>query len=223
LIYGDKYDWNNNKTETMKLSCSDSVFDYYESIIKAPNNRLSYYFLLESDNEKYYFTEWGVLNEVMDDELHLHFFNYPYMNNRDIHKVPEWAKDSIFYQIFPERFHNGDKINYPENVEEWGGVPTRDNYFGGDLKGIIEKLDYLKELGVNAVYLTPIFKANTNHKYDTEDYMMIDPHFGDKETLKELVKEAHNRNIKRIRRRISGELRLPPLLGFHPIWMNGIL
>lgn len=196
LIYGDKYEWDNKRELKMELTCSDKDYDYFSAIIKPPNNRLSYYFILESNDERYYFTEWGVLNKVMEDEIHLHFFNYPYVNSIDIHKVPEWAKDSIFYQIFPERFNNGDKSIDPEKVDVWGGIPRRDNYFGGDLKGITEKLDYLKELGINAVYMTPIFTANTNHKYDTTDYMEIDPNFGDKETLKELVKEAHKRDIK---------------------------
>ncbi len=197
LVYGDKYELHKKTKELeMKLACSDKDFDYFTAIVNPPNNRLSYYFVLESNNKKYFYTEWGVLNEVLEDEIHLHFFNYPYAHEIDIHKVPEWVKDSIFYQIFPERFNNGDKSIDPEGVEEWGGVPQRHNYFGGDLKGIMEKLIYLEELGVNAIYFTPIFEANTNHKYDTTDYMKIDPHFGDKEILKELVKEAHKRGIK---------------------------
>lgn len=109
--------------------------------------------------------------------------------------VPDWLFDSIFYQIFPDRFNNGDPSNDPPEIEPWGNPPTRDNFFGGDLKGIINKLDYLQNLSVNALYLTPIFKAKTNHKYDTNDYFEVDPSFGDKEILKELVQEIHNRGM----------------------------
>nr|WP_320411076.1 alpha-amylase family glycosyl hydrolase [Candidatus Hakubella thermalkaliphila] len=85
--------------------------------------------------------------------------------------MPEWIKDVVFYQIFPERFYNGDKSNDPPTVEEWGNKPKRRNFFGGDLWGIQEKLTYLEDLGVHAIYLTPIFEAPSNHKYDTADYL----------------------------------------------------
>ena len=196
LIYGDKYDWENAIEVEMERSFSDSLYDYFIVTIKAPSNRLAYYFVLESGEEKRYFTEWGPLKSVDKDEIHLHFFNYPYVNEADIHKVPDWVKDSVFYQIFPERFANGDPSISPKEVEIWGGKPERGNFFGGDLKGIIEKIDYLEELGVNAIYLTPIFESTTSHKYNTIDYMKIDPHFGDKETLKELVSKCHQKGIK---------------------------
>ncbi|RKX45020.1 MAG: alpha-glycosidase [Thermotogae bacterium] len=111
-------------------------------------------------------------------------------------KPPDWVKDAVFYQIFPDRFYNGDRNNDPADVAEWDDEPTAHNFFGGDLKGIMEKLDYLEELGVNVLYLNPIFKAPSNHKYDTEDYFEIDPQFGSKEVLKELVKELHKRGMK---------------------------
>jgi glycosidase len=109
---------------------------------------------------------------------------------------PNWIKNAIFYEIFPERFFNGDPNNDPNNVEPWGSIPTRDNFFGGDLQGIINKLDYLETLGINAIYLTPIFAANTNHKYDVIDYYKIDPHFGDINTFRLLLKEAHDKGIR---------------------------
>lgn len=111
-------------------------------------------------------------------------------------QIPDWLPDAVFYQIFPERFKNGDPSNDPPGVEPWGGVPKRDNFFGGDLEGILQGLDYLSDLGVNALYLTPIFKAATNHKYDTFDYFSIDPHFGDEATFDRLLAEAHQRNIR---------------------------
>lgn len=110
--------------------------------------------------------------------------------------IPDWVADAVFYQIFPERFCNGDSSNDPPGTEAWGGVPTRENFFGGDLAGITQKLDYIKDLGCNALYLNPIFKAGTNHKYDTHDYFRIDPAFGDDAAFDTLIREAHARSIR---------------------------
>jgi len=110
--------------------------------------------------------------------------------------VPDWVKDSIFYEIFPERFANGNPDNDPPDVKPWGGTPTRTNFLGGDLQGILDKLDYLKALRIDAIYLTPIFAANTNHKYDTIDYYQVDPHFGDLNTFRSLLRKAHDRGIR---------------------------
>jgi cyclomaltodextrinase / maltogenic alpha-amylase / neopullulanase len=111
-------------------------------------------------------------------------------------EVPEWAYDAVWYQIFPERFANGDPDNDPPNVEPWGGAPTYDNFFGGDLQGVIDNLWYLEDLGVNAIYFNPIFKSLPNHKYHTTDYYKIDPHFGTEETFRTLLDEAHTRGIR---------------------------
>jgi glycosidase len=110
--------------------------------------------------------------------------------------APAWIKDAVFYQIFPERFANGDSTNDPPGTKEWGGKPTPGNYFGGDLSGILQHLDYLSSLGINALYLNPIFASNSNHKYQTADYRIIDPHFGDEETFRELVDSCHARGIR---------------------------
>ena len=110
--------------------------------------------------------------------------------------VPAWVNDAVFYQIFPERFANGDRSNDPPGTEPWGGLPGSRNYFGGDLQGIIDHLDYLSGLGINAIYLNPIFASNTNHKYQTSDYLKIDPHFGDEATFSRLVERCHARGIR---------------------------
>jgi cyclomaltodextrinase / maltogenic alpha-amylase / neopullulanase len=110
--------------------------------------------------------------------------------------VPDWVKSAVFYQIFPDRFANGDPTNDPPHTELWGDAPTRRNHFGGDLQGIIDHLDYLKQLGVNAVYLNPIFEAPSNHKYDTRDYMRVDPQFGDTLTLHRLIDACHRHSIR---------------------------
>lgn len=110
--------------------------------------------------------------------------------------VPEWANGAVYYQIFPERFDNGDKSNDGEGVEPWGSKPTFRNRMGGDLRGIINHLDYLKDLGVQCIYLNPIFKSGSNHGYDTYDYMLVDPRFGTNDELKELVAKAHEHGIR---------------------------
>jgi cyclomaltodextrinase / maltogenic alpha-amylase / neopullulanase len=110
--------------------------------------------------------------------------------------APAWVKDAIFYQIFPDRFANGEPARSPENVEPWGSPPTIHNFMGGDLKGVIDHLDYLAQLGVNVIYLNPIFQATSNHKYNTYDYFRIDPHFGDLKTFKRLLRACHDRGIR---------------------------
>lgn len=110
--------------------------------------------------------------------------------------IPEWVPSAIFYQIFPDRFRNGNPRNDPPGAEPWGGVPTRENSFGGDLQGVIDGLPYIRELGCNAIYLNPIFHAGTNHKYDTHDYLKIDPAFGDDEVFDELISQAHAQGIR---------------------------
>lgn len=110
--------------------------------------------------------------------------------------TPTWVKDAVFYQIFPDRFANGNKELDPPNVEPWGRVPKSKSYFGGDLQGIINHLDYISSLGVNCIYLNPIFWSNSNHKYHAKDYLQIDPHFGDEKVFKRLVDECHARGMR---------------------------
>lgn len=111
---------------------------------------------------------------------------------------PSWLEDTVFYQIFPERFFNGDPANDPPQVSPWGEKPQLFNFFGGDLAGIIEKISYLQELGINGLYLNPIFDAPSNHKYDTRDYLRISPEFGDLRTYLRLVGELHKAGIRLI-------------------------
>ena len=110
--------------------------------------------------------------------------------------TPEWVKHAVFYQIFPDRFANGDPTNDPENVQPWGTTPNLHNFMGGDLQGIIDRLDYLADLGITALYLNPIFQATSNHKYNTFDYLRIDPHLGDLATFHRLIAQAHERGIR---------------------------
>lgn len=111
-------------------------------------------------------------------------------------QTPDWAKNAVFYQIFPERFANGNRGNDPKGVEAWGSKPTYDNFMGGDLEGATQKLPYLKDLGITAVYFNPIFKASSNHKYNTADYMHVDPAFGGDAAFKKFLATAHSMGIK---------------------------
>jgi cyclomaltodextrinase / maltogenic alpha-amylase / neopullulanase len=109
---------------------------------------------------------------------------------------PGWASKAIFYQIFPDRFYNGDQSNDPVGRVGWDDQPSHFNFFGGDLRGIMAKIPYLQQLGVNALYLNPIFDSPSNHKYDTRDYLKIAPEFGDLNTFKSLIQQLHQAGMK---------------------------
>lgn len=196
LFYGVKFDWANKTYHTMNKICSDEYFDYYQYNIKQEDIRLGYYFEVITDEEDIFYTEAGILDAFDDNRAHCLFFQYPSAHYIDIPHKPSWFSDAIFYQIFVERFANGNPDISPEGLVPWNSDPTPKSFYGGDLEGIRKHLSYLEELGINAIYLTPIFESISNHKYDTIDYMEIDAHFGDKETFRKLVNEAHEKGIR---------------------------
>lgn len=110
--------------------------------------------------------------------------------------VPYWVQDAVFYQIFPDRFANGDRGNDPPNVQPWGAEPSLWGFQGGDLRGVIQQFDYLLDLGVNALYFNPIFQATSNHRYNITDYYKIDPKLGDMQDFKALLDVAHQNRVK---------------------------
>ncbi len=110
--------------------------------------------------------------------------------------VPYWIQDAIFYQIFPDRFANADLNIDPPNVLPWNALPTERGFFGGDLRGIIEKFDYLLDLGINAIYLNPIFLSPSIHRYNITDYMRIDPRLGDLADFHALIELAHRNDVR---------------------------
>ncbi|MDQ8733813.1 glycoside hydrolase family 13 protein [Paenibacillus sp. LHD-38] len=194
-IVGDKYAWEQTTTTVpMRILSSDARFDYWETAVIPPFRRLRYAFRLTSGSESILLTDKGF--ELLLPNNPNSFFDFPYINPIDVFEPPAWVKDAVFYQIFPERFANGDPSLDPANVLPWGGEPTPYNFFGGDLQGVIDHLDHISALGINAVYFTPLFEATTNHKYDTQDYMKVDPQFGTNEKLKELVDACHARGIR---------------------------
>jgi glycosidase len=197
LIYADKYkNMENKETICVKMNkvATDGIFDYYEKLINIEMICLVYIFELSKGEEKIYYGNYNFFEEIPEENVP--FFSKPSMAEKDFFIVPEWAKKAIVYQIFPERFCNGDKTISPKNVMPWYSKVDREIMLGGDLRGIINKLSYLEKLGINTLYLTPVFEAGSNHKYDTFNYFKIDPQFGDLEVLKELVKKAHDKGIR---------------------------
>ncbi|TFB24500.1 alpha-glycosidase [Filobacillus milosensis] len=202
LVYGDPFDWTNEEPnlyeKNMHVAYQDELYDYWFAAIKTINRRTHYVFsLTENKNAKpVIFTERGYYNEVPKNYPPC-FFKVPFLNPIDVFDAPTWVKDTIWYQIFPERFGNGDSSNDPEGTLDWGSsVPSPTNFFGGDFQGVIDHLDYLEELGINGLYFTPIFKAKSYHKYDTIDYFEIDPQFGDKDKFRELIGKCHEKGIR---------------------------
>jgi cyclomaltodextrinase len=111
-------------------------------------------------------------------------------------ETPDWVRDAVFYQIFPDRFARSLAVPKPSNLQEWGSSPTYQGYMGGDLIGVLEHLDYLQDLGVNAIYFTPVFQSASNHRYHTHDYEKVDPMLGGDPALRRLLDEAHRRGMR---------------------------
>ncbi|WP_408010652.1 glycoside hydrolase family 13 protein [Pseudalkalibacillus sp. A8] len=199
LIYGDPYVWDENGWKSnkipMQIEGSDDLFDYWIAEVEPEFKRLRYGFQLEDGHDSLVYGEKGFVEaDPRDTDF---YFAFPFLNEIDVFKAPEWVSGTVWYQIFPERFANSDPSINPPGTLDWGSKPPeKDNFFGGDFQGVIDHLDYLADLGISGIYFTPIFKAHSNHKYDTIDYLEIDPQFGDKETFRKLVMECHKRDIK---------------------------
>lgn len=134
--------------------------------------------------------------------------------------TPEWAKNAVFYQIFPDRFATSERVAKPQGLEPWYSPPTVHGYKGGDLLGVVEKLDYLQDLGVTALYFNPVFQSASNHRYHTHDYFQVDPMLGGNAALRELLDESHKRGLKVV---LDGVLNHASrgFFQFHDILENG--
>lgn len=199
-ILGGGETWEGEKTEiTCKRRLKNHI--WWSISIKPDYKRLKYYFELITETEQWFFFEDGFVSK---EQMYLEgrsrqSFIFPWMNPCDVARTPKWVKDTIWYQIFPDRFCNGDPSINPNPVKTWRSntkTVRNDEHFGGDIAGIISKLDYLQKLGINGIYLTPINEAPSTHKYDTVNYEKIDPTFGNEETVKSLVEKAHERGIR---------------------------
>ncbi|MBQ7360025.1 MAG: glycoside hydrolase family 13 protein [Lachnospiraceae bacterium] len=221
LFYGDRVDVQEpirTKEVAMEKVASDDLFDYFEGSVKDRYTRVCYYFLLEDKKEALYYYSRGFC-----DKMNCHrteYFQFPYIRREDISRPPEWANDIVMYHVFPDSFASGKKeIQKQGKACEYKGATTVTN-LGGTLKGVEANLDYLKEMGINCIYLNPIFAANSYHKYDTIDYFEIDPCFGSMEDFKCLVKNCHENGIKVILDGVFNHCG-PDFFAFQDVLKNG--
>ena len=162
--------------------------------------REQYYFRIsDGENTVYLFGDGFCTPEEERNPARMRqYFKYPWLNPDDVFIPPAWTADTVWYQIMPDRFCRGNPEPKRFPLRKWEdsrGITYRD-FYGGDLKGITQKLPYLKKLGISGIYMTPIFLSDTNHKYNTFDYTQIDPDFGTEEDLKCLVDTAHSLGIR---------------------------
>ncbi len=225
--------WKDGKELPMTMISEDGSFEYYRIFVelKTPDEQFDYCFVYQDGNKKFYLLNGEIIDKLDNAKL----FHYP-VDGLDPFLTPNWVKEGVIYQIFPERFYNGSKDNDPDFsewyydgmrtappkgkklgkdqvyyrlIKDWYDVaPLTNNpyhpegkpdwwaFYGGDIVGVHEKLDYLQDLGITIIYFNPIFQARSNHKYDAADYMKMDPHFGTEEQLKAFVKDAHSRGIR---------------------------
>ena len=203
LHYGDPFIFLEDSYEDVKEMVkvtSDALFDYWQVAVSVHFARLQYIFELK--DKKGQSVLYGDKGFTDNSPENLHYegngFKLPYIHEIDGCQVPDWVSKTVWYQIFPERFANGNAELTPEGALDWDSsiTPKSSDFFGGDLQGIIDHLDYLQDLGITGLYLCPIFESPSNHKYNTTDYFEIDRHFGDKETFRQLVDQAHLRGMK---------------------------
>lgn len=172
----------------MEVVLSNPLYDRWRGEVELPSLLPAHYaFLLEDGSTKLRYDASGSLSRPSTPVqwFALNPTTYPLL------VTPHWPQDAVFYQIFPDRFANGDPSNDGPGVEPWGSKPTGINRMGGDLQGVLDHLNYLKWLGINALYFNPLFTARSNHGYDTTDYYHVDPRFGSNALLKELVARVH--------------------------------
>jgi cyclomaltodextrinase len=194
LVYWNRYSEDRRYAVQMECVSRDGAWDTYEAVVGSnePVRYIRYYFEIVAGGERIDVDEYVVAGAPFAGR----YFEYFYTNPGDVLSLPQWAKGATYYQIFPDRFRNGDTGNDPADVQPWGSMPDREHFTGGDLRGIIERVEYLAELGADIVYLTPVFHARSNHRYDTTDYMKVDPRLGTLTDLKELVAKLHGKGIR---------------------------
>ena len=233
LVGGDPFRWIQSKEdpthwewdktaaffEPMQLEYQTEFHDYWFIAVQPQWKRIRYAFILENAEQKILYGSRSFYDLIQQPDAQFetsYYFNFPFLNQEDLFQPPAWVKDTIWYQIFPERFADGDAINNPQNSLPWGSEEdTIYKFYGGDLQGVIDHLDELAELGINGIYFTPIFESPSSHKYDTTNYFKIDPAFGTNELFGELMKKAHQRGI-----RVMLDAVFNHCGWFHPFWQD---
>lgn len=173
VVSGDPYDmlngvWQKEADVEMTRGLATETHQYWEAKLYAPHNRLNYGFNITGlDGEELFYGDQG-FEPLIDEESDANdglmgsnaYFKMPYFQEIDRFKAPEWVKETIWYQIFPERFANGDPSNDNEGTLPWNSDdhPTREAFYGGDLRGVIDHLDHLVDLGINGIYFNPILR-----------------------------------------------------------------
>lgn len=207
LLYGDPYlttaaagddsVWV-YQTQPMTRVATGATDDHWTVAVTVPYRRLQYLFqVVGVDGTILLATDRGLRADTPANRQR-DGFRLPYLQVIDAACPPAWAASTVWYELFPDRFANGDMSNDPAGVRAWDldAHPSRTEYFGGDLQGVLDHLADLEALGINGLYFCPLFTAPSNHKYDTVDHYAIDPAFGDKALFAQVVAAAHQRGMK---------------------------
>lgn len=205
VCYGNRYDTKRLPSchvLAMERQLCDGISDWFEVSFLPDDPRLFYYFRLSGQGSRpeiLYLQESGVFIEPTL-ENRCEFFNFPYIQEGDIHKLPEWLRGSVLYQIFPDRFQRAaapgqNRTPEGKTLKRWGTIPKGHELYGGTLKGIQAQIPYIASLGVDTVYLTPVFRSKSAHRYDTDDYFEIDPLLGTKQDLRDLAEALHHAGL----------------------------
>ena len=198
LYYGDRVDPSKQihvKKLEMKRIAADDLFDYFEAKIEDAYTRVCYYFLLDDGTDREYYYERNFGKKITDNRTE--YFQFPYIRREDIMSMPDWAENIVMYHIFPDSFATGKGVLSKQSKRRlFREESVVTSCLGGTLVGIKENIEYIVGLGINCIYLNPIFTANSYHKYDTIDYYSVDPCFGSMDEFKELVQVCHRNGIR---------------------------
>lgn len=178
----------------MEKVASDLLHDYWQVIVDSPYERVYYYFHLDDGQQTKLYYGFVFTDHLVDDRSQ--YFKLPFNHRADIVRVPVWVQDAVVYNIFPDSFASSHAyISALPRERTFQGHTTKSK-LGGTLKGVTENVDYLRELGVNCVYLNPLFAAGEYHKYDLLDYFHVDPCFGTEEDFTQMVNTLHSNGIR---------------------------
>lgn len=192
-----KREWYGKPVE-MQLWLETEYHYIMRAVLSPEYKRLQYYFEIYSGDECYTLFENKLCPIEKKDSRAKQYFKFPWLNPSDVIAPPQWVSDTVWYQIMPERYARGSNFVNNGKFREWGDFSDGqlEDLYGGNLRGIKEKLPYIKSLGISGIYLTPVFLSCSSHKYNTFDYRMIDPDFGTENDMIELVGAAHDMGIR---------------------------